>query len=532
MLPEEQERARANLPPAGSPQGKNCGSGKNCRFPKLKSCNEHSNKNWSAATAPVCPGFLSDTIESVLEKVRAAMARYGMAAGHERIGVAVSGGIDSVTLLDVLTLLHPALAVIHLNHRLRGAESDEDERFVAALAQSRNLPFHSRSVELPPGNMEQEGRKARRALFGDLRDQGAVDRIALGHTRSDQAETVLYRLLRGSGTAGMSGILPITAEGIIRPLIDCSRAEVSEWASERNLKWREDRTNADPSYARNRIRHRVLPMLAEEFGGAVPDILAATAALARDEENFWAHHTATLSAELLTEKAGAILFRTDRLLQLHPAVGRRLLRKAVKTVKGNLRDVDLTHIEGLIQLAAEREGHGRIQLPGLDVFRSFEWMRIARPRTASRFQLDYRYRVEGSACYEIRGCNSAICLEIRAVGDSEHYNETGDEGDWDRLRSPIELRNWHPGDEFHPPGRSRRKIKVLFQEARIPIWERHSWPVLTSAGEIVWTRGFGISEGFLPQTDTRTILRVHEREPYAPAAEQVTAVSDESDEAV
>jgi tRNA(Ile)-lysidine synthase len=418
-----------------------------------------------------------------------------------------------------------------LNHRLRGAESDADEEFVRALAARHGLRVHCESVTLPEGNTEQEGRNARREFFARLRAAGIIGRIATGHTRSDQAETVLYRLMRGSGTAGLSGIMPVTAEGVIRPLLECTRAEVELWAREHALQWRDDHTNADPAFMRNRIRRHLLPALVRDYSEALPGILAATAEIARDEEDYWQGETGRLAREFFQTKSGAVLLRADRMAELHPAVARRLLRKAVATVKGNLRGTDLTHIEAILNLTRGPEGHGRVQAPGIDVFRSFEWLRIAPPRTASRFELDYCFPVGGTAAYDLPEGNAAICLEIRNETVRGPYNE-GDEADWERVRAPVELRNWHPGDEFQPPGRLRRKIKTLFQEARVPIWERHSWPVLTSAGEIFWTRGFGTAEGFLPAAGTRTVLRVYELARAAQALGGHEPVSGESDQAV
>jgi tRNA(Ile)-lysidine synthase len=469
--------------------------------------------------------------EAVLEKVRATIARYGMIPAGTRVGVAVSGGIDSVVLLDILRQITPNLAVLHLNHRLRGPDSDGDERFVAQLAVDSELAFHSEAVDLPPGNTEQEAREARRAFFRRLRCANVVDHVATGHTRSDQAETVLYRLLRGSGTAGLSGILPVTDEGLIRPLLDCTRAEVEAYAKARDLRWREDHTNADPAYVRNRIRHDLLPYLAREFSEAIPDVLAGTADLARDEEDYWRTQSNALAAKLFISKPPAIQLRSDTLAELHPAVARRLLRRAIAAVKGDLRGIDLRHIEAILELTCSTDGHGRTQAPGIDVFRSFEWLRIAPPRTETRFELDYAFPVEGPARHPMPGCNTAIFLEIRPESGLGPYNTSVDEIDWDRLARPVELRNWYPGDEFHPPGRARRKVKVLFQEARVPIWERHSWPVLTSAGEIVWSRGFGVAEGFLPGGGTRTVLRVYEIEGDAPGMTDNTGRSGESDEA-
>ena len=205
-----------------------------------------------------------------------------------RVIVAVSGGADSVCLLHVLKQLFPdaVCGVAHFNHNWRAEASGEDERFVAQLAAP--LPFFRAEGVPAPGNKEQNARRARLAFFKGL---GAT--VALGHTRDDQAETVLFRFLRGSGLAGLSGIAP-TSNGIIRPLLDVTRAEVEQYLRARNIPWREDATNQDLSFARNRIRHVLLPQLARDWNPKITHALANLADLAYEEEQYWQSEIATI----------------------------------------------------------------------------------------------------------------------------------------------------------------------------------------------------------------------------------------------
>jgi tRNA(Ile)-lysidine synthase len=444
------------------------------------------------------------------------MFEFGM-----RIGVAVSGGADSVCLLYLLRELAErvqlTLAVVHLNHNLRGAEGDEDAEFVRGLARSLALPFHLESIDVRAlcPNVEQAGRQARQAFFSRLRSSSVVDRIATAHTRSDQAETVLYRLLRGSGTAGLSGILPVTAEGVVRPLIDCTRDQVQDYLVTRGLPWREDRTNAELVFIRNRIRHHLLPEIEREYSPAAVHILGATAEVARDEEDYWASITRSLAARLFITRRDAVLIQVPDVRDLHLALARRLIRLAIREVKGDLLSIDIDHVERILALTASSEGHGRVQAPGIDVFRSFDWLRIARPRVGSRFDHDYCFDVGPDRLQRFPiGSDHAIYLEVLEDTDlplsREGYNGTVSEFDRDLLPDQLELRNWHPGDEFQPPGRSKRKVKELFQEARIPIWERHGWPLITGGNETIWTRQFGAALQFARTPLTRRVLRVYE----------------------
>jgi tRNA(Ile)-lysidine synthase len=460
--------------------------------------------------------------EALLDCVSGTLSRYSMCARGERVAVAVSGGADSVCLLHVLYELAPALgiqlSVAHLNHKLRGAASDGDAGFVRELAASLGLPFHyaESDVASAGNNLEQAGRLARLEFFDSL----PVDRVATGHTRSDQAETVLYRLLRGSGTAGLAGILPIVDGRLIRPLLGCSREEVLAFLREKDLKWREDATNADSSFARNWLRHEILPRV-RSAQPSVDEVLARTAELARDEETYWLAEVNRLEDKHLRKSTKAVLVNAEELSELPRAVQRRLVRRAVFRVKGNLREISLFHIEALLSLAAQREGHGRFQAPGLDVFRSFEWLRFAGPRSESRWERDYCLELRWPGFAAIPGQSGIVYIEVAENTEYspsvEGYNTEGREStpsliDADRFSGPLELRNWHPGDQFQRLGHSIEKIKTLFQVARIPIWDRQGWPVITSGEKIVWTRKFGVSSEYAPTQGARQILRIVEQE--------------------
>ena len=328
--------------------------------------------------------------EALIERVSGTLSRYSMCAPGHHVAIAVSGGSDSVCLLHILHELAPILginlSVVHVNHKLRGPESDADADFVRDMAASLGLPFHYRESDLSavPDNLEQAGRRVRLEFFEEI----PADRVATGHTRSDQAETVLYRLLRGSGTAGLAAILPVAHRRLIRPLFECNREEAVSFLQDRGISWREDSSNAALAFARNRIRHEILPRVRLEQP-AIDEILARTADLARDEEAYWSAEIARLEPRYLTRKDKAVLINADQLGELPVAVQRRMLRRAVCLIKGDLREINLFHIERLLTLAAQREGHGRCQAPGVDVFRSFNWLRFAGPRTESRFERDY-----------------------------------------------------------------------------------------------------------------------------------------------
>ncbi len=428
------------------------------------------------------------------------MERHDLLRFGRRIGVAVSGGADSVFLLHALHESGLAAAVLHVNHRLRGRESDEDTAFVEQLARDLGLPFYLESAPVDPGNLEQEARRARYVFFASV---SGIDATATGHTLDDQAETVLYRFLRGSGTAGLSGIRPWTSGRIIRPLLDLRREEIRAWLHSRGLPWREDSSNLDLSFARNRLRLDVIPALG---GDSLAPILAATAERAQAEEDFWEQEIRHRAGEIFQPGGDALVLHVPAFHREPLAVQRRLLRLAASVVRGDLRGLDFPHIEALRALFAPGDGSARVQVPGLDAIRSFEWVRFAKRTTNAAEPRNFQtpLAVGGRTTIEDRG----IVIELELFPSPGVYNKRVSALDLDLCNGPLTLRNWRPGDQLRLPGTaSPEKVKTLFQQQRIPLWERRDWPVIAMGDHLVWARQFGVSADFAAtEASTRTAL--------------------------
>jgi len=380
------------------------------------------------------------------------------------------------------------------------------------------------AAETGGGNLEEAAREARLAFFAEEIAGGAVDRVALGHTRSDQAETVLFRFLRGAGTAGLAGIRPVTAGGVVRPLLGVDRAEVEAFLRERGIPWREDSTNASRRFARNRIRHDLLPKLALDWNPAIGGTLANTAEWALAEEEYWEAELDRLAAGRMRQAGDAVIMDAEALRGLPLAAARRLVRRAMERVKGDLRGIDFEHVSAVVRLAAASEGHGRLQAAGLDIFRSFDWLRFGHPGEATLENRNYRFAATVPGRFEIPGPDGVILLELvekskDSVAADCVYNEGAGWIDWERVSGELELRNWRPGDQYQPAGFSaEKKIKTLFQEARIPLWERRHWPVLTERSNILWARRFGPAARWAADSDTRIALAIRDAEEGGPGS--------------
>ena len=432
----------------------------------------------------------------MLRRIGRFLSRHRPLLEGRRVGVAVSGGSDSVALLHLLATLADGLkmelAVLHFHHGLRGAEADADEHFVADVAQTLGMPFHrGRWRKAPDSNLEAEARKARLAFFREQRQRLDLAYVATGHTRDDQAETVMLRILRGSGLTGLSAVLPITREGLIRPLLECTRAELREWLTGRSLGWREDATNLEPDFAtRNRMRLGLLPELRREWNPEIDQALARLAAVAQDEETYWSGETERLLPDDL-------IFETATMLSFPVAVQRRLVRAAIGRAKGDLRKIEFQHIERALELFVRTTGDGSITLPGsVFVERSFDKVRVA--RAVPNKVADVRWRER-----------SINLPEMGAYNGGRYYLDA------EKVTLPLRLRSWNQGDLFCPASSPRSKsMKELFQRARVPRWERARWPMLLSGETVVWTRGFGVASGFEAAPGTRAVLEVEDSEKF------------------
>ena len=462
--------------------------------------------------------------QNVIERVAATIERHRMLAGGRRIGVAVSGGADSVFLLHSLRELGLATAVFHINHHLRGDESDVDETFVRDMAARLDLPVYVLDAPIESGNIEQEARRARYEFFATKITAGNCDAVATGHTLDDQAETVFYRFIRGAGTAGLSGIIPMTESRVIRPLLALRRDEIRSWLSERNIPWREDRSNSDAEFLRNRIRLRHLPELTASLNPALPEVLAATAAWARAEEEYWTQELDRIEPRYLIHSPETVLIATKPFLELPVAVQRRLLRRAIHRVRGSLRAIDFQHVEGIRAMMATREGSGRVQLPDLDIYRSFDWLRLAPVGFDSRLERDFETPLTIPGRTEVPG--RLLTIDIELAPQVHVYNKYEQGLDWDRCIGSLMLRNWRPGDQYRRRGHSAaEKIKTLFQEYRIPLWQRRTWPVIARGNSILWTRRFGVASEFAAGPESRTVLMIREvmeSNPVSPTSMQVS----------
>jgi len=470
------------------------------------------------------------------------------------VGVAVSGGADSVALLRLLLELREelgvVLSVVHFNHKLRGKASDKDEAFATALSEKFGLSLHvghadvAKKAKQEKTNLEDAARRARYAFFKKLTEGGMVDFVATAHTADDQAETVLAHILRGTGLAGLAGIHPVTNDGIIRPLLGVRRGDLRSYLRSKKQPWREDATNRDISRQRARMRKKLLPLLEKEFNPKAVEHLGMLAQLALGDQEFLAALAREKCAELASIGGKGTQIECARLLsptrrkgfnaesaestedteksaRCSRALSARMVRILVGAYKGAGSELSAAHVEAVLTLAESGENGKVLQLPGgADVRREDDAL-VFLPRVASgkkgKQSLEFSYPVQLSneetkiAVQEI-GC----VLRFRSIDWHSARRETIGKGsaalDRGKLQGAMVLRNLRPGDRMRPEGHhGTHKLKRLLNERRVSRWEREGWPVLESGKNVVWARGFVAAEYAATSTTQKAILVSEEK---------------------
>ena len=443
---------------------------------------------------------------NIAARVRRYVDRHQLWLGGGTVVAAVSGGADSVSLLWILKDLHDAGAVslagvAHLNHRLR-PDADRDEGFCRALADRVGTPFVSDRADVAAlarqwhCSSEVAARRARYTFLEEARRACHAEHIAVAHTRDDQAETVVMRLLRGTGTRGLRGALPSRGR-VVRPLLDCSRAELRCFLAVRAEAWVEDETNADLRHPRNRVRHELLPLLAERYRPSITQVLARTAELAAHEDALLEQMAEQALAPLLTSRPPAWRLDAAGLCALPVALQRRVARRAL-VAAGARRQPGYAEIARMLDVCASG-GRAAAQVAGLRVER-FGADAVLSSRGAAPLTVESRpeqcLTLPGTVSWPAGGPG----CRVTAVGPIKRK----DSGELSRTRvalraaavvQPLIVRSRRPGDRIQPVGLGGTKtLQDLMVDRKVPRDERHRIPLVTDAsGRIVWVVGLAVA---------------------------------------
>ncbi len=447
----------------------------------------------------------------LLDTVRRTIRRHALASSDTRVVAALSGGGDSVALAYLLRDLSQAgevtvAGVAHFNHQLR-ADADRDEAFCREIAAALGWPFVSETENVAARaarerrSIEDAARTARHAFFARARAHLSADVVALGHTRDDQAETFLLRLVRGAGARGLSGMHPRN-EHVIRPLLDCRRGELRTFLAERGIAFLDDETNADMSIPRNRVRAELLPLLEARFNPSVVEALADQAELARDE---WLWMSAQVTDDL----------RVPALLAMPRALRRLTLWRAM-TEAADGRTVSIRHVDAALELLERPGSSGSVDAPGHVVERIADRLVLRSGRSDDARSPENFFRVPLSIPGEVAlpehgwvvsaelAAAEAGAQALRATAGNPATAVVAADG-W---TPPLAVRNRRPGDRFRPFGLDgQKKLQDFLVDRKVARRDRDRVPLVVDEHDrIVWVAGHEIDEAFRVTAASRAVL--------------------------
>lgn len=462
--------------------------------------------------------YFPNMMDTLLEKFKTFIDEENLINNHDHILIAVSGGIDSVVLLDLLFRLREShclkLQLLHLNHGLRGKEADDDEKFVISLARKMNLPVITKKVHVSEYSLsnkvseEEAARILRFRFFEETINSIGANSLALGHHANDQVETVLDHFLRGSGMNGLSGMKARRGK-YIRPLLFATRREIETYASTHSLDFKIDSTNALLKYRRNNIRHKLIPLLEEEFNPGIAGVIMRTSKIMSETEAFLADQAeAAYHHCLIDVKKNKIILEIKPFLTYFTIIQKYVLFHAFDQLCINRQVLSSEKLERLITLIkGSISGKMEVLRPEVQVAIDHGFLVINKGKTkkieicvnvGTKFQLPVSDLIF-----------SSDIIKINDVPEKFSTNKKIEFIDFDKIGGLLKIRNFRRGDKFFPLNLSgEKKVSDFFTDLKVPLHLRKEIPFLICDSGIIWILGYRIDDRFKITNSTKNVLRV------------------------
>ncbi|CAH2211812.1 tRNA lysidine(34) synthetase TilS [Tepidibacter aestuarii] len=458
----------------------------------------------------------------IINKVRETIKKHNLVNDGDKIILGVSGGPDSICMLHILNYLKDEFNIkiyaAHLNHKIRGIEAQKDAMYVAKICDIMRVPCFIRAIDVPAYcnengvTLEEGARILRYNMFFEIKDKISADKIAIAHNINDQAETVIMRMMRGTGLQGLKGIQYKREDGIIRPLLDVDREEIEAYCEQNNLSPRIDQTNLEEIYTRNKIRLKLIPYMIENFNPNLKESIARMANLLKDDGDFIMEQSNKSFDEMCSKISdNTISMDIEKFINAHRALKNRIIRKCIDYVLGNIKGIEQKHIQDVNNLINSHKNNSRIDLPkGILVYKKGGRI-IFTDEEMIEEKISYDYIIPKSGYIKIKESNTIV--ESKILNIDEYEKSSNDKYtkffDADKIKGSLHIRNRRNGDKIKLLGLGgSKKIKDLFIDLKIPKEERDLVPILSDEKGIIWVIGHRMSEDYKIDSNTKNVLRI------------------------
>lgn len=447
----------------------------------------------------------------MINKILNTIKQFNMLQKGDSIAVGVSGGADSVCLLDVLNELKTeyslSLTIVHINHNIRGEESDSDEDYVLGLADYYDIPIKIFSYPVEEmasaegTGTEEMGRKLRYQAFEQV--AGEKGKIAVAHNINDNCETMLMNFFRGTGLKGLGGIAPVRGN-IIRPLIGITKAEITEYCKAKNLRYCNDSTNSEDIYTRNKIRLNIVPLLEKHFNKNLTATLFRTSNILRSEEEY-IEKQAELAYRECSEDNHRI--NIEKLMEYDRVIQRRVVRIGFRDFLADLHDISFDHVEAVLSLIDGESGRIAELPTGLRAMREHNLLYFYTEGDSTN-SFCYNLKIENKIYIEEINC-CILLTKFKKIAKNCKILYTNS-FDYDKIQSELSLRSRQSGDKIYLNGIGGSKsIKKLFIDLKIPRSKRESIPILAMGNEVLWIKDYKTSDYFKASLSTENKLYLY-----------------------
>ncbi len=458
----------------------------------------------------------------IINKVRETIKKHNLVNYGDKIILGVSGGPDSICMLHILNYLKDEFNIkiyaAHLNHKIRGIEAQKDAMYVAKICDIMRVPCFIRAIDVPAYckekgvSVEEGARILRYNMFFEIKDKISADKIAIAQNINDQSETVIMRMMRGTGLQGLKGIQYKREDGIIRPLLDIDRQDIEKYCEQNNLNPRIDQTNLEEIYTRNKIRLKLIPYMVENFNPNLKESIARMTNVLKDDSDFIMEQSNKAFDDVCSKiSENMISVDVDKFMNTHKALKNRIIRKSIDYILGNIKGIDQKHIEDVNDLIDSDKNNVRIDLPkGILVYKKNGSILFTDEEIIEE-KISYDYSIPKSGYIKIKESNTIVESKILSI--DEYEKSSSDKYvkffDADKIKGSLHIRNRRNGDKIKLLGLGgSKKIKDLLIDLKIPKEQRDLIPILSDEKGIIWVIGHRMSENYKIDSNTNNILRM------------------------